>query len=100
MQCYFNFIFFKTNFNYADVPELDAQFLQIPYKQDDYHLSIILPNDYSELSLLEEKLKSFDVSSLKNRVRNTKVNLSLPKFTSNYQVTLNNALEMVSILGF
>lgn len=84
-----------STFKYAEISDLQAKLLQIPYK--DNHLSILLPNEIDGLHLLKENLKTLDLSSLSQQLKKAKVNLSFPKFTSDFKVMLNKALQLVSI---
>ncbi|XP_063991147.1 uncharacterized protein LOC135169781 [Diachasmimorpha longicaudata] len=84
----------NTNFNYGDIPDLDAQYIELPYESKDESdatsMYIILPAEVSGLKKVVENLEKVDFSQL-NGPRH-RVMLSLPKFK------LESKLEVAEVL--
>ncbi|XP_036332011.1 alaserpin-like isoform X2 [Rhagoletis pomonella] len=83
----------KETFGYGVIPELDAAVLEMPYKDSDLSMLVILPNSRTGLASLHEKLKSFDISEITQRLYPTKVIVKFPKFKAEYDIELNEALQ-------
>lgn len=79
-----------------DRTDLGAEILQIPYANNEYQMSILLPKKVNGLSELELKLRTIDVATLNKPLPVRRVALSLPKFKITYQISLNKALQNVS----
>lgn len=56
---------------------------------------ILLPKEIDGLSSLEQQLPSLELSSILKKLRRVKVNVSIPKFTLENFINLNDALETV-----
>jgi len=63
---------------YAEIPELNAKAVELLYQGGDVAMQIILPNEKDGLAEMEQKLRTFDLSTI--QFTKTKVALSLPKF--------------------
>ncbi|KAK9874767.1 hypothetical protein WA026_005574 [Henosepilachna vigintioctopunctata] len=87
-------MFQSSNFKFSDNKELDAKFLQIPYKGSDIIFTIAVPNQQNGLGALEQKLPQV---LRQQNYSTTKVNLYLPKFRINSSFKLIPALEKLGI---
>jgi serpin B len=89
-----DFMFIKEKFRYGVFPELDATVLELPYKNTDITLLIILPNSKTGLSSLEApgKLNQIDLNEISSKLDIFTVGFFLPKFKIEYEVNLNNIL--------
>ena len=85
----------KNKFRYTESEELDAQLIDLPYKDSDISMLIILPKSRTGLSALESKLKSSDLSTLTKSMYQTEVTVSLPKFKVEFEIKLNTVLQKV-----
>ncbi|RZC42982.1 Serpin domain containing protein, partial [Asbolus verrucosus] len=80
---------YSGKFNFYESPELDAKFLEMPYKGDGLSMTIVLPNDIEGLASLERQIgKVFEPQNLEIE----EVNVALPKFK------IENTLELTSVL--
>lgn len=84
-------------FNYADLDDLDASALQIQYSKSDFSMIFILPNRRTGLSALESKLTDYDLSSVTDEMSIIKMDVSIPKFTVEFRMELNDVLKNVCI---
>lgn len=90
------FRFLQAHFRYAEFPELDAKGINLPYKDSDMSMFIILPNRRSGLAQLEAKLKTVNLQDLQRNMYKSEVEVSLPKFKIEFEVSLVDALRKVS----
>jgi len=86
----------KERFRYADLPALDAMALELPYKDSDLSMLIVLPNTKTGLPALEEKLRLTTLSQITQSLYETKVALKLPRFKAEFQVELSEVFQKVS----
>lgn len=85
----------KQNFRYADLPNLDATALELPYDNSDLSMVVVLPNKRTGLSQLEEKLRNINLEQITDNMRTQEVRVKLPKFKSEFSVDLMDAFQLV-----
>ncbi|XP_047344055.1 antichymotrypsin-2-like isoform X7 [Vespa velutina] len=85
------------NFKYAELTELNAKLLELPYKGEEFSMIIIVPNDIDGLAELEEKLPQYDIGELLKKAYKTEVQLHLPKFKIESSLNLNQNLKNLGI---
>ncbi|KAH8248732.1 hypothetical protein KR032_002619, partial [Drosophila birchii] len=83
------FGFFKAQ----EVPELDAQVLQLPYAKSGLSMLIFLPNKNNGLSQLEDKIGDYIPKDLTRR----QVHIKLPKFKIEFTKDLAGILKKLNI---
>ncbi|XP_075167859.1 uncharacterized protein LOC142240026 [Haematobia irritans] len=83
----------SENFRYGEFPELDATALEMPYKDSDLSMLVILPNSRTGLAALEEKLKTISLQELTSKMYSTKVIVDMPKFKAEFEVELKDVLK-------
>ncbi|XP_055310176.1 antichymotrypsin-2-like [Sitodiplosis mosellana] len=88
-----DFMNIDTYFKYASLPDLDATALQMKYADSELSMIFILPNSRTGLSALEDKLKNYDLGSVTDKMQERKVEVSIPKFTVEFETNLNDALK-------
>ncbi|XP_065225743.1 serpin B3-like [Planococcus citri] len=69
-----------VNKKYRYLEEDTYQVLEIPYKNEDFRLLILLPKQIEGLRQLEEKLSEIQFCQIFYHLETRKVNLTLPKF--------------------
>ena len=69
----------KEKFQTAEIADLNARALRMPYKGDRLAMVFILPNEESSLEKTEESFDNFDLGSIKF-TRPEEVEVALPKF--------------------
>jgi len=82
----------EADFPYGEIEELDAKVIALPYKGEKLSMIIILPNEVEGLKGLEEKLKGYPLGTIPTKLRERKINLSLPKFTLESTIDLKGPL--------
>lgn len=87
----------KEHFRYGEFTELDAKAIEMPYKDSDMSMIIILPNSRTGLSALEDKLQTVNLSELSKKMCSVEVTVSLPKFKVEYEISLPEVLKKVRI---
>uniref|UniRef100_A0A6P4EQ36 Antichymotrypsin-2-like isoform X3 n=1 Tax=Drosophila rhopaloa TaxID=1041015 RepID=A0A6P4EQ36_DRORH len=87
----------KERFRYADLPALDASALELPYKDSDLSMLIVLPNSKTGLSSLEEKLRVTPLSLITQALHKTQVVVKLPKFKAEFQVELTDVFQQLGM---
>ncbi|XP_017079021.1 serine protease inhibitor 42Dd [Drosophila eugracilis] len=84
-------------FRFAELPELKAKALELPYIGTDIVFLIILPQEEQGLAFVEEKLKDLDLNEISSQLKKQKVQVELPKFKFEFDVPLQSALEKLGI---
>lgn len=84
-------------FNYGFVKDLDAAALEMDYANSNFSFLIILPNNRTGLTALEDKLKDYDLAKVFNEMGLKKVDVCIPKFKVETEINLNNILQNVGI---
>ncbi|XP_076276347.1 alaserpin-like [Lasioglossum baleicum] len=88
-------MFNKCEYNYGEIPTLDAKFIEIPYLNEDIVMTIVLPNEVDGLSKLQD---SFSWEVLANAYRiYDKIELYLPKFKIEFMVDLEDILRKLGL---
>ncbi|XP_022122687.2 alaserpin isoform X7 [Pieris rapae] len=88
----------KSDFNYAEVPELDAKILQMFYEGDEASMILVLPNEIDGITKLEEKLR--DPSALNKAIAkmySTEVEVTIPKFKIETTTNLKDVLSKMDV---
>lgn len=86
----------KERFRYADLPNLDASALELPYENSDLSMLIVLPKSKTGLLQLEEKLRTTPLAQITEQLQSTQVLVKLPKFKSEFEVELTEAFKQVN----
>ncbi|KAH8297230.1 hypothetical protein KR044_007637 [Drosophila immigrans] len=87
----------KKRFRYANLADLDATALELPYKDSDLSMLIVLPNSKTGLSQLEEKLRSTPLTQITGALYSTEVIVKLPKFKSEFEVELTDTFKQLGM---
>ncbi|KAH8267113.1 hypothetical protein KR018_007867, partial [Drosophila ironensis] len=87
----------KERFRYADLPSLNAAALELPYKDSDLSMLVVLPNSKTGLSALEEKLHSTPLSVITEALQKTQVIVKLPKFKAEFQIELTEVFKQLGM---
>ncbi|XP_031616655.1 uncharacterized protein LOC116336730 [Contarinia nasturtii] len=87
-----DFMNIDSHFNYADLPEFDAKALQLQYEKSNFSMVFLLPNARTGLQAMQSKVKD-NLVSIVNKMQQRKVEVSIPKFTVEFQLNLNDALQ-------
>ncbi|KRJ98195.1 uncharacterized protein Dyak_GE24388, isoform F [Drosophila yakuba] len=87
----------KERLRFADLPALDAKALELPYKDSDLSMLIVLPNTKTGLPALEEKLRLTTLSQITQALHETKVVLKLPRFKAEFQVELSEVFQQLGM---
>ena len=69
----------KAKFNYAFIPDEELQIIELPYEGEELSMLILLPKE-GGLSSFEESLTAEKLNELRNRMRETKIDVYMPKF--------------------
>lgn len=81
---------------YKEDEVLQAQILQIPFKDDLVHILIILPNENTLIESVEEKMSTIDLNDITNSLSKCAVDVTLPKFKLETTLELEDLLKKVS----
>nr|UEP64296.1 teratocyte serpin I [Cotesia flavipes] len=91
----------KNAFNYGELPELDAIFVELPYEKEDENdaisMFIILPNNVNGLSKSENSLHTLNFKNMHENKRMTEMRLYMPKFKIESTLQLQPILEKVGM---
>lgn len=90
-----DFMHIKKKFNYAVLDKLDATALEMKYANSNFSFVIVLPNSRTGLSKLESELKNYDLAQITNKMHNTEVEVTIPKFKIEFEINLNEVLKKV-----
>jgi serpin B len=92
-----DFMKVKKHFKYGRLQDLDATAIELPYKDSDISMLIILPNSRTGLSALEAKLNTIDLGELSTKMYSQEVNVEIPKFKIEFDITLNEPLKKMGM---
>ncbi|XP_046810745.1 serine protease inhibitor 42Dd-like [Lucilia cuprina] len=84
-------------YRYADLPELKASALEMPYENSDISMLFILPNDIEGLEDLELKLRGMDLNEITAKMSFRKVDVYVPKFRIEFDINLKEPLEKMGL---
>lgn len=84
-------------FEYADLPELDATAVELPYAGTEATMLIILPNQVDGLAQLESQLATQDLNFIASRLRREMVTLRLPKFRIEFDQDMSGPLQQLGL---
>lgn len=90
-----DFMKIKKNFKYGSIQSLDATAIELPYKDSDITMLIILPNSKTGLPALEAKLKNTNFDEITKNLYSQEVNVELPKFKIETELDLKDTLTNV-----
>lgn len=93
-----DFMYIRTDFNYATLPDLDATALEMKYANSNFSFIIILPNNRTGFSEMETKLKRYNLATITDqKMFLQEVDVKIPKFKVEFEITLKDTLKNVSI---
>ncbi|XP_061387007.1 serine protease inhibitor 3/4-like [Musca vetustissima] len=84
-------------FRYGRSEQLDAAALELPYKNSDLRMLIILPNSRYGLEDLRNKLNSYSLEELRGSMFPVLVDVAMPKFKAEYTIELKEILQQLGI---
>lgn len=83
---------------FSAVEHLDATAVELKFNEGDMSMLIILPDRKMGLSDLETKLDLIHLSTLRKNMRSEKVIVRLPKFTTEFNICLNDILQRMGLV--
>ncbi|XP_037825430.1 serine protease inhibitor 42Dd isoform X1 [Lucilia sericata] len=92
-----NYMNQKAKFGYGYFEELNCQALEMPYKDSDLSMFVLLPNEREGLKDLAEKLQDINLVDLADQMNTEEVVVKFPKFKVDYSVELCNVLKELGI---
>lgn len=91
-------MYMEKEFKYGELPQLNAKFVELPYKGDEFSMIIILPNEIDGLAQVEENLKGKNLGDVLNGDK-IEVTLLLPKFKIESSIDLSQSLTKLGLGG-
>ncbi|XP_055918334.1 uncharacterized protein LOC129950417 [Eupeodes corollae] len=82
---------------YGEFTELNATAVEMPYKDSDLSMMLILPSQKDGLANLEAKLSSIPINDLSSKMTVKKVDLMVPKFKIDFSIALVPILKEMGI---
>lgn len=70
--------------------------LKMDYYQSDVSMMIFLPKNYNDLGQLEQDFPSYNITRIRKAMKSYDINLTIPKFRIDYDVSLQKDLSKVS----
>ncbi|XP_034946955.1 uncharacterized protein [Chelonus insularis] len=88
-----------SHYRYAEIPELKADIVEIPYSDGKYSMLILLPHreGLRSLLILSKDIAYVSISTIMNTLQDTELILQLPRFTIESKTDLRPALENMGI---
>lgn len=90
-------MFRNGKYRYKDDSALDAQVIELPYKNPALSMIIILPKTKTGIKELEKKMVNLDLSAVIKDMYSVDVDLSLPKFKIESTIELNEPLKKMGL---
>jgi serpin B len=93
-----DFMFLRKRLPFAKLSEFNASVLELPYKNSDISMMIILPDSINGLSELEAKISNLDLTHLSSRLSTRhQVVVRIPKFKIETEIDLQNPLTALGM---
>lgn len=89
----------KDNYMYKFDHILDARIVQIPYKNENVRMVVILPSENDGIKELEKKLSGCELEKIADDMHIDTVDLYLPKFKIEMDIDLVPPLSNVNIIN-
>jgi serine protease inhibitor len=77
--------------------QADYQAIELPYGNGNYAMTVLLPNEKTDINSLIAKLNPTEWSNIKSNLKEKKIVLSIPKFQMDYEVKLNKILASLGM---
>jgi len=87
----------KAEYSNAYHEDLDARSLSLDYKDSNFSMLIVLPNEATGLPLLEERLAGKSIASLLEDGFESKLTVKLPKFKLDFEADLKENLRTLGV---
>lgn len=92
-----NYMNQKAKFAYGYFEELNCTALDMPYKDSDLSMFVLLPQERDGLKELAEKLKTVNLIDLADKMAVEEVHVKFPKFKVDYSIELADKLKQLGI---
>ncbi|XP_037949383.1 serine protease inhibitor 42Dd-like [Teleopsis dalmanni] len=86
-------------FKYAELMDLDAKALELPYNNSDVSMLFLLPHRIDGLAELERKLAGIDFGEIAAQMKWESVDLSLPRFRIEFSIDLKDTLKRLGMVS-
>uniref|UniRef100_A0A6P4F060 Serpin B4-like n=1 Tax=Drosophila rhopaloa TaxID=1041015 RepID=A0A6P4F060_DRORH len=80
-------------FRFGVLPELNAAALELPYKDSNLSMLIVLPNKRTGLSAMSKKMRNLPLYQITQELLETRIHVMLPKFKAEFQVELTDVFQ-------
>ncbi|XP_055916259.1 serine protease inhibitor 42Dd-like [Eupeodes corollae] len=90
-------IYGSEHFKYGEFPELNATAVEMPYKDSDISMILILPKERDGLADLESKLSSVVINEMSAKMCVKSLDLYMPKFKIEFTTRLTDTLKALGI---
>ncbi|XP_076653179.1 antitrypsin isoform X5 [Halictus rubicundus] len=90
-------MFKQADYNYGELPSLNAKFIEIPYQGNSISMLIILPNEVNGLAEVENKIQSTNLADILSQGHEAEVKLFLPKFKIKSEIDLISPLKKIGL---
>ncbi|EDW77208.1 uncharacterized protein Dwil_GK22245 [Drosophila willistoni] len=87
----------KAKFGYGFFSDLGCTALDMPYKDSDLSMFVLLPQEREGLKTLAEKLKTVNLVDLADKLAVEEVHVKFPKFKVDYSLELADKLKQLGI---
>ncbi|XP_017878948.1 antichymotrypsin-2-like isoform X4 [Ceratina calcarata] len=91
-------MFRRGDYRYGVLSDMNAKFVEIPYKGQELSMVIILPDEIDGLPQLEAKLQNTSLTSILQHGHVREVELFLPKFKAESEIQLNSVLQKMGLV--
>ncbi|XP_013097703.2 leukocyte elastase inhibitor isoform X3 [Stomoxys calcitrans] len=92
------FMFRQSNFRYGYIREFECEALELPYKDSDLSMFVLLPDKRDGLKDLAEKLKTVNLLDLDQKLHDADdMIVRFPKFKIEYSIELSDVLKEMGI---
>ncbi|XP_050581084.1 serine protease inhibitor 3/4-like isoform X9 [Bombus affinis] len=88
----------QDTYKYGELLDLNAKFVVIPYKGNEFSMVIILPNEIDGLSDVQKKLQNTSLTNILSQGHEEKMILWLPKFKMESMLDLNDVLKEMGLI--
>ncbi|XP_046606724.1 serpin B6-like [Neodiprion virginianus] len=90
-------MFLKHTFRFGHLPEVNARFIELPYRGNELSMVIILPKEVNGLKAVRDNLHKVNLAARLKRTGPSHVELSLPKFKIETTLNLEQSLKILGM---
>ncbi|XP_050519956.1 uncharacterized protein LOC126893625 [Daktulosphaira vitifoliae] len=87
----------QNNIRYSEISDIGAQAIELPFKDENFTMFLLLPDENNNLLQLTKDLQHNPLTRILTMLHSRVVHLQLPRFTVNYYSKLSSTLKKMGL---